>query len=160
MQTSAHFIAQAFFCEDRDQRDVDDHTHGQDDRRPDDADRLPGEMSDAQLQRHAEGGDLNKKAQGIGEHCERQESRQQRKNLRAQSQKYRDGETELPEPCVRTGHKGNQKQIHGHRRPVGQQRQPHGHFAVEDRRKGEDKEAQTAADHKKRPERGIEHENI
>ena len=59
MQASAHFVAQAFFCQNGDQGKVDDNADGQYHGRPGDAVRALQNMLDQQLQRNAESGNLH-----------------------------------------------------------------------------------------------------
>jgi hypothetical protein len=60
MQTSAYFVAQAFFRKDGDQRNVDDDTHCQYYGRPRNGVGLAHKSADEQFQSHAEQGDFYK----------------------------------------------------------------------------------------------------
>ena len=147
MQASAHFVAQAFFCQYGDQCKIDDHADGQDNRRPGNAVGTVEQMLDQQFQRYAESRNLHEDTQGAGQHRERKEAGQQRKDFRADRQHYDNGQPQLPEPCGRGGEEADQEQINGYRDAVGKQRDVNRRFAVKNCGKGKDKKADTAADH-------------
>lgn len=68
MQTSAYFVAQAFFCDNSNQSDVDDYAHCQYDRGPGDAVRGMAESFDQQFQDDTQNGNLDEKIEGTGQH--------------------------------------------------------------------------------------------
>lgn len=70
MQTSAHFIAQAFFCQNGDQGKIDDHADGQDYGRPGDTVRIVQYMPDQQFQRYTECRYFQKNAKCAGQDCQ------------------------------------------------------------------------------------------
>ena len=156
MQTSAHFVAQAFFDKYRQQGKVNDRADSQYHGRPGDMHWLKKHMTDEKFQRHTEQGDLDEQAKSPGQDGEGKFACKESKNLHQSSDQRDNRKPQLPEPGIRWRQKSDHIQINSHRYAVRQQGNIDGCLAVVYCRKGENKQADTDSNHKKRPQRIVE----
>ncbi len=121
MQTSAHFVAQAFFDKYRQQGKVNDRADSQYHGRPGDMHWLKKHMTDEKFQRHTEQGDLDEQAKSPGQDGEGKFACKESKNLHQSSDQRDNRKPQLPEPGIRWRQKSDHIQINSHRYAVRQQ---------------------------------------
>ncbi len=160
MQTSAYFVAQAFFGQYGHQCKVNDHAYRKDDCGPGDTVGTFEKVFDQQFEGDTEGGNLHENAQGTRKDRERNESGKQRKEFCADREYYDDRQTQLPEPSGGRGQEADQKQIDRHRNTVSKQGNVDRRLTVKNGRKRKHKEADAASDHNQGPEGSIEDQKV
>ena len=162
MQTSAYFVAQAFFGDNGYQGNVDDNAYRQYDSGPGNAVRIMTEAPDQQLQRDTQNGNFYEKIERACQYRKRQFVCQKGENFDQDGDGNDDGKSQLPEPS--SGGVGSQEsdqvQIEADGDAIRKECGIDRCFCINDSRKGEEKETDAYTNDKKGPQTALEDKKV